>query len=275
MDFFFADDARQNNPSRDGMGQLVAAGGIYVPGDSVYALERDLDKLCSECGFPPKEEFKWSPGRELWMRENLVDVERQDFFFRAIESAKLAGAKAVVVVVDSGAEHASHLADSAETDATILLLERANSLFTRNRNFGVIVTDRPGGDRRDEMRFLASCLEVLEIGTEFVNFNRTALNVLSTPSKLVRLVQLADLITSCTLFAVSGEDVFAPPVFEHIRDFLDSSGRIGGYGLKIHPDYTYVNLYHWICGDSLFMRGSTGHPMPLEGHPYSKDPNVR
>jgi hypothetical protein len=45
-------------------------------------------------------------------------------------------------------------------------------------------------------------------------------------------------------------------------------GRIGGIGLKIHPDFKYANLYHWLVGNTHFHRGSTGFPMPLKGYRY-------
>jgi hypothetical protein len=45
VDLVFMDDARQT-PSRPGMGPLVAAGGVYVPGDNVRELEAAIDALC-------------------------------------------------------------------------------------------------------------------------------------------------------------------------------------------------------------------------------------
>ena len=34
-----------------------------------------------DAGFPPNEEFKWSPRRDMWMHQNLVAERRQVFFF--------------------------------------------------------------------------------------------------------------------------------------------------------------------------------------------------
>lgn len=65
MDIYFADDSRQNNPTRHKMGPLIAVGGIQVPSEIVNKLETAIESLCIEYGFPPQEEFKWSPGREL------------------------------------------------------------------------------------------------------------------------------------------------------------------------------------------------------------------
>jgi hypothetical protein len=58
MDFVFADDSRQNNPSRKSTGPLIGIGGVYVPGDNVGPLERDIEALCAKVGIPDGEQFK-------------------------------------------------------------------------------------------------------------------------------------------------------------------------------------------------------------------------
>ena len=86
MDFIFADDSRQQNPSRPGMGPLVAIGGIHVPGNQVSSLERGLRSHCDAAGFPHNEQFKWSPGRkEAFEREKLKGTERTNFYHKEPE----------------------------------------------------------------------------------------------------------------------------------------------------------------------------------------------
>ena len=69
MYFVFADDAKQNRPTRQRMGPLVAAGAILVHADRLQHLETSIEALCQKKGFPVDDpvtsEFKWSPGREL------------------------------------------------------------------------------------------------------------------------------------------------------------------------------------------------------------------
>jgi len=274
MDFFFADDARQRTPSRSGMGPLVAVGGIHVPDQAVGELETAIDNLCDRTGFPPGEEFKWSPGRELWMRDNLVGEDRQAFFIEVLTLAKQYGIKAVVVIEDTGYRTATD-APNAEEDVTRLFLERAHWQFERAGTKGIVIADRPGGGRADEDSFLAMCLETLQSGTRYVRLDRIALNVLSTPSRLVRLLQVADVVTSCTVALVGGEEQYAPPVFEHIKPLLPSNlGRIGGVGLKIHPDAVYANLYYWLLGDQVFVKHGSGIQLPVPSYPYYFDPNT-
>ncbi len=85
MQLFFADDSRQPNPSRIGMGPLIAIGGISVPDSMARHLEQNINAICIEYGFPEGEEFKWSPGRSLWMRRNLVEEKRERFFIDVLK----------------------------------------------------------------------------------------------------------------------------------------------------------------------------------------------
>lgn len=70
----------------------------------------------------------------------------------------------------------------------------------------------------------------------------------------------------------AGESNFSPPIFECMKPlFRSETGRVGGVGLKLHPDYKYANLYHWLLGDSHFVRGGSGTPLPMKNRPYSDD----
>jgi len=272
LDFFFADDARQQKPTRPGMGPLVAIGGIYVPDQDVRKFEKDVDDLCTSHAYPYREEFKWSPGRELWMRDNLIEGNRERFFIDVLSLCLDRGIKAIVMVADTNYRPANRDV-THEMDVAILFLERVNLCLGRLNKEGVIIVDRPSGDRSMEDKFLSKCLETLQAGTTYVKPDRIAINVLSTPSKLVRLLQVADLITSCSLSFVAGEDKFSPPVFNLIKKMLFSDGgRKGGVGLKIHPDFKYANLYHWLLEDDFFWKANCGIPLPLKGRCFFSNP---
>jgi len=275
MEFFFADDARQRSPYRKGMGSLVAIGGIKVPGEKVSELEREINTLCKEFGFPPGEMFKWSPDRNLWMHDNLVGERREEFFICVLTLAYDHKVKALAVIEDTTSLMATN-AQSAEEDVTCLFLERVDRQLKNMNCEGIIIIDRPSGGRKDEDRFLEYCLETLQVGTKYVKPDRIALNIpLCAPSKFIRLLQVSDVVTSCTLAVVAGESRFSPPVFEFVKPLLFSEGdRIGGIGLKIHPDLKYANLYHWLLGDEYLIRfGTQVTRLPHSSRPYSFDPN--
>lgn len=272
MDLFFIDDAGQSNPSRSGMGSLLSVGGVYVPENSLRNLEKQLQALCAEYNFPAGEIFKWSPGRELWMHQNLVDEARREFISRALGLAVELGSRAIVVVSDT--QYRTTGSASHEVDLVKLFLERAHWQLKGNQASGLIIASQPSGDRRAENKFLTSCLETLKDGTEYVEFETIPLGVISCPPKFIRLLQLADIITSCTTAYVSGESNYSPPIFDGLLKLFANDGRrIGGVGLKIHPDNVYCNLYHWLLGDKMLWRGSVGMGLPFPRFPYSEGPD--
>ncbi|MCZ7679816.1 MAG: hypothetical protein M5U28_14055 [Sandaracinaceae bacterium] len=252
--------------------------GVIVDGTAVRALSQALDEVCDAAGFPPRpsreSEFKWSPGKELWMRDNLTGDAREQFFKKVIDRVRAHNASAIVVAVDTGASPA-HAGKSHEMDALLMLLERFHSALRAGEE-GFVVCDTPSGSRADEHGFLVDCVEALAAGTDYVKFDRLALPVLSAPSHLVRLLQVADLVTSCILAYIAGEARYAPKTAAEIRAVLRRDGnRVGGYGVKLHPDYRYGNLYHWLFGDSEFWKGNVGTPLPLRGRAYAESPDRR
>lgn len=274
MDLCFVDDSCQLNPSRPGMGPLIATGSIHVNGSVVETLEKKNDQICSETGFPPNEEYKWSPRRELWMYSNLIGDTRRDFFLRVLDETEEKEVQACVVVEDKTLRPANQ-GRSAEDDVTIMLLERIEKGLQACSSEGIVIADSPAGGRTDEHKFLSSCLETIQNGTDYVKPTHISINVVSTPSRLVRLLQLADLVTSCTLARVSGEREYSPIVFANIKEMLVHEGdRIGGYGLKIQPAFRYANLYHWLLGDSHFWYKFVGNPLPHRGIPYYEDEHL-
>lgn len=257
------------------MGPLVAAGGLHVPSENVRALERELDRLCRETGFPDREEFKWSPSKRQWMYSKLKFERRETFFLSALEAAERSGTTAIVCINDKTARPAAAESETHEEDVVTVLLERIEHLLASRGTDAIILVDRPSGDRSAEVRYLAERLQRINSGTRYVAFKRLAL-VLASQSGLVRLLQLADLVVSCTLQHVAGESRYSPPIFEAIRRLLRRDyGRIGGAGLKLHPDFTYTNLYHWLCGDEDFVRFQTSVPLPLDRRPYATGPDKR
>lgn len=273
--WLFVDDARQAAPGRPGMRPLVGVGGVVIDGTRLRSLCERLDAVCVTAGFPARPdrnaEFKWSPGKELWMRGGLVGDGRAQFFASVLAIAKEHEASAILVAVDTKASPA-HTGKSHEMDALLLLLERFHK--TLGAEDGVVVCDTPGGDRADEADFLSTCITTLSTGTDYVKFRRLALPVMTGPSHLVRPLQLADVITSCTLAFIAGEKKYAPATFAAVKPLLRRDGeRIAGYGVKIHPDYRYANLYHWLLGDTDFWKGSTSTPLPIATRSYATGPD--
>jgi hypothetical protein len=269
MRFFFADDSKQDSPTRAGMGPLVAIGGVMVSHRELDSLQDAIEESCESAGFPSGEPFKWSPGSELWMHGKPKDADRKGFFRAVLRAARDHDVSVMVVIEDTDMATATG-AKTHDLDVTKMFLERADIEFGRAGTKGVVVVDRPGGNLKQHDKFLADFLDTLEAGTDFWTRAHTLFAV-SAPSKLLRLLQLADLVTGCTLAYVSGESSWAPTTFKRIQPMLcGEKGSVGGTGVKIHPDFRYGNLYHWLLGDS-HLRGK---PLPLKTRPYSGSPGV-
>jgi hypothetical protein len=274
VDLILVDDSKQKKPSRPGMGSLVAVGGLHVPSDGVQALTKTLDETCTEYGFPSdQDEFKWSPDRKNWMRKNLKDDDRRQFFEDCLEAAKEEGAEAFVVIEDKTRRSTAGNRDDHELDVVKVFLERSDYHLRSTGTEAIVIADHPTGGRKAEERFVSECLKTLREGTPFMDLENVAL-VLTQDSKSTRLLQLADLIVGCTLAYVSGEDEYSPPLFEGIiRGMLrEEGGRTGGVGLKLHPDFNFANLYHWLLGDDTLWKGSMGEPLPMKGRSYVNGP---
>jgi hypothetical protein len=281
MYIVFADDAKQPRPYRKRMGPLVAAGAILVHVDRLQQLETSIETICQKKGFPVddplKSEFKWSPGRELWMRDNLTVADREQFFLSAIEQLGAAEVKVIVAIDDKRYSVANNSEDGSrqlthEQDATYLLFEKINWLLRDLRENAIIINDRPS---EREIDFLAAGLEMWRKGTRYVQFDRIAINLLCTQSRFVRLLQCADLVTSCVTAYVAGENVWSPRVFAAIKPLLHSKdGRIGGYGLKFHCT-RHRDLYHWLLGDSTYFAHGTTYDLPLgRSNDHPKPPEL-
>lgn len=273
MDLIFVDDAGQLNPSRDGMGKLIAVGGIRVSDEYIQALENEIESICIKYEFPSDALFKWSPGRELWMHDNLIAERRRSFYEEIFKSLQAYETTAIVIIEDKNYRCATS-AESHELDVIQLFFERAHHSLASKERKGIIIASQPSGGRTDEYKFLADCLDSLRTGTDYVKPDRIVLNVISTPPRFIRLLQVADVVTSCVLSFVSGETQHSPFCFSLIKPILDSyQGRIGGIGLKIHPDFKYMNLYHWLLSDTQLNRDGEIYLLPQGNFPYKESPN--
>lgn len=271
MHIFFIDDSIQRHPNRPKMGQMVAVGGVVCLDQAVNKVEEEIEKICTTYGFPPGERFKWSPGDELWMRKGLVEKHRYGFQRDILQVLQRHDCRAIFIAEDSNCKGANSQLLSNEMDLAMLLIERADWFFEKQDSIGAIVVDRPGGGFKKEEAFLLECLDALRSGSQYRKPSRVVLPVLSAPSTTTRLLQTADLIAGCTLAYVCGEQYYSPPLMEFLTPlFLRVDGRIGGVGVKLHPYVKYANLYHWLFGDTHYVKMNMGFPMPLDNIAFSK-----
>jgi hypothetical protein len=270
----FVDDSTQKSPTRPGFkGKLVAAGGLIIHADQAKAAEQALREHCRATGFPPGDEFKWSPDRQSWMYSNLRGDDRSEFQREVISILAEHRATACVVMEDDARGRATGSTD-APHDVLEMLFERVATTMKRTTETAVLIADSPPGDRPDEYKFVAECLESLDVGTQYVQHDEIAF-VLTSNSKHIRLLQAADLITSCMTAYVAGEPTYSQPMaMEILRLCPADMGNRGGWSVKIHPDHSFGNLYHWLLSDKEIKRGIELVRLPQSGGPYFTSPDV-
>lgn len=275
MQFIFADDARQDHPTRLGVGPLVGIGGVHVSADRVGFLEREIAQLCRQWGFPDGQQFKWSPGStEPFMRSQLTEDRREAFYADLLEIAVQYEVSACVVIEDTTYRPARQQSKDHEHDVTALFLERVSANLRTEVTEGMLVVAKPRGGYKEEQKFLAQCLELVDDGTEYEPLSNLPLGVFSAPSSRLRLLQLADVVASCVVSRVAGEIRYSPRVFERLKPLLRRmSDRIGGFGVKLHPDFVYANLYHWLLGDTYIPRNDGLLVLPDPDSRFADHPN--
>ena len=201
MHFAFIDDVEQPRPTRPEMGPIVGMGALLVDSKVLRDLEQGLYQLCLDTGFPvsdhKKSEFKWSPGRELWMTQDLTGTTREDFLLTVTHLLQQQHASLIVVLEDELYNVADAASPNHKVDAVRLLFERINRFLEDKDENAVVISDRAAGDIPRENDFLAASIEMLREGTRFVTFDRIALNIVCTQSRFVRLLQAVDVAVGC------------------------------------------------------------------------------
>lgn len=275
MRLLFLDDSRQRSCNRPRVGALVAVGGLIVEDRAVRDLERAIDALCcNDFGFPAGEPFKWSPARDHWMRAHLISGQREEFFRQVLRKTAEFGAVGQVTISDTSRGLATGRAQNHEMDVLVMALERFDRSLS-GTDLGMVIVARPSGGRVDEDTFLSGCVDIVTGGTDYTAFQRIASNVLTMPSANSRILQAADLVVSITTAMIAGHTEFAGNVFPDVKSLLRSNaGRIGGIGVKIHPDYVFANLYHWVLGDGAFCRMLANTSLPMPSRPFFNGPDV-
>lgn len=268
MDFVFASDARRSQPLRPGMGPLVAAGGLFVPGEEAGKLEEDVGALCRNYGFPDCEEFRLSPVEGGWMWDNLVGQRRRRFLGEVLGLAGEREVVAVVVVHDAGCPAFSGATD-AEMDVASSFIACMEKRLAGRKPVRVVIA-AGSGDEVSEGGFVGGCLETLLKKKSCMKASGVTVSVLPLPVRRSRLLQLAGVVVWCTTAVVSGDGQWSGRVFASVRRLLARErGRAGRTGLSLHPYYMYANLYHWLVGDSHFWMHGTEFALPLACYPYS------
>lgn len=261
MQFFFGDDSKQSG-ARKGMGTVVAFGGIFFAQEHLLPFKSRCEEILAAAGVPDNEEVKWSPHRESWIYNNFKGREREDCYLALLRAAQSLGGRVIVVACEP--ERAGLKLEWGFERCLEYCLERISLHLKQTGNLGIVIADRPGGNKKGDEEFLSAALAKIEDDTNYIQKACLALPVLSAPSHLNRHLQIADLVTGITAAMVAGKSQFAGPLFAPIHEMMvqNTLGYVGGTGLKVYPD-DLINLYHWVLGETEFSKASRMAAIPI------------
>lgn len=265
MDIFFADDSVQR-ASRRGLGRLVAFGGVAFEEEHLAAVAAAVDEIAVRYGVPPGVEFKWSPDprKDRWLHDDFKDPERRECYREILRAAHEHGGRAIVVITDTSRTYLD-VADASDR-CVKYAFERFETHLEKSRRLGLVVADRPGGGKSEEDAFLRAFLLRITLGTEYKKGDKIPINVLTTPSHLLRHLQVADLVTGIATGTVGGNRYALALAADLKPLFLrNASGTVGGTGLKLDPR-ELVNLHFHCLGETSFAKASAraGWTLPAE-----------
>ncbi|MEU6698663.1 DUF3800 domain-containing protein [Pseudonocardia sp. NPDC046786] len=267
----FIDDSGQNDPPRDGLGPLVSLGAVIFPEHTVDAFHRRLDELRASIGMPTNEEIKWNPPKCSFLANaggEVVTALRRSM----LELAADCEVKSIVCIIDHGCRYQSRDIVGVGQELLKWLFERYTIFLEKDESLGIMIADKPGGGSAEEAHFLANTLIITGGGTEYVKPGAVVMPVLTSDSKHLPHLQLADLVVAATTAAVAGRGS-GIALKDQLRALAhrQALGDINGAGLVLFPDY--MNLYHWALGEATWSKASalSGWSLPRQGQPWAED----
>ncbi|MFJ2534945.1 DUF3800 domain-containing protein [Microbacterium maritypicum] len=265
MHIAYVDDSAQSG-RRERQGKLIGLGAAVLAEEHVKAFADDFYSCYDEFGVPHEVELKWSPNsRADWFRQNdKVDV-LQPLREAVLDAAIAHEARAFAAIWDEGAQKTMWGKPAGHWVITFLF-ERIAMYLEGEKNRGLIVFDKPGGNHKDEDAWISDTRALTDFGTDYVKADSIVAAVLTAPSHHHPQLQLADLIAGATVGAMAGTK-FALPLVPRLKEMFHRGGwhgAIGGSGVKLYPD-AICNLYHWVLGDDELTRGNSGRHLPWKG----------
>lgn len=274
MKIIFLDDSIQRDPRREGVGTLVALGGVIVPEGEVSGYAADLVAIKDRLGVPREEEIKWKPAKGSFLRDadgRLVTDLRESMLRAAIDR----GTSSVVHVLDH--DRVYQAKSVVEVGQELLKWTYDKVALGLGDEGAIMIADKPGGGAADDSRWLAKTLALTNDGTDYTAGGKVVLPVLTAGSHHVPHLQLADLVVAATTAAIAGRPSglgLVPLLHQLARK--TGYGYAGGAGITLWPP-ELRDLLYWIFNEDTYRTSNTwqvlgpaGDPASAAGRPFMK-----
>lgn len=229
MNILFMDDTVQVGKRYIGIGGVIFRDDCI---DNLFSLFKEKKELH---GIPYEEEFKWSPNRDSWIANNLVDDRRILAYSDILDLIRLFHGKEIVAVWRR--ESTPYDLTESKWKCIEFVTERFQFfLQVQDDRNGIIIADFPGSGA-EEKKLLSDYYQLLENGTKYVKPTNIIMNLLTTESHLSPGLQLADLVVGITTAMCTDSRKHAQDYWHVVKNNLHRSpyGEVMGCGLKVFP----------------------------------------
>jgi len=237
MNILFIDDTEQVKKRYVGIGGVIFHDSCI---DNLYSMFRSTKAVH---GIPSEEEIKWSPDRDSWIAENLIEDKRISAYSAILDLVRIFGGTEMVAVVQR--DMTSFDVIEAKWKCIEFITERFQFfLQAQEDKWGIIIADFPSS-RKDEKRLLNDYYRLLDEGTKYVKPLNVVMNLLTTESRLNPGLQIGDLIIGITTAMCTQRTDYASNFWSIVKRNLHRSrcGNVIGCGLKIFPAETAEEPY--------------------------------
>jgi len=236
VNILFIDDTEQVSQ------QYIGIGGVIFHDSCLSDLFKQFNEKKALHGIPSEEEIKWSPDRNSWIKNNLIDKARISAYSDILALIKSFNGKIIVAVVQRNDLSWTPL--EAKWQCTEFVTERFQFyLQDHDDKQGLIIADFPGSGK-EEKKLLQDYYRLLKEGTRYVKPSNIVMNLLTTESHLNPALQIADLVVGITTGMCSPRRDYASAYWDMVSHNLHRSqvGEVMGCGLKVFPKENYDEL---------------------------------
>jgi len=255
----FVDDTRFTAKSPAGLSRTWCGfGAVVVPDSGLTDLDATVEELKNDFGFPSRlppnsdiptieeyREAKYSPGRRQWMRTNLRDQERQDFFSQALAILERLDGTIALSFYDESSDGCGEY--RARERALKNLYERFDGIAEKKDAGALIVVCDFEGSNDDVRRLVHGATGIARYGTWYREKIKEKVYpvLLVGESHLHSGLQLADIATGVLrAMILDAENQHAQATWSEVYRRLFRRGNVAkGWGLKIRSK-DIGRIYH-------------------------------
>jgi len=237
VNILFLDDTQQLKNQYVGIGGVIFHDGCLVDLFSLFKQKKVFHDI------PPQEEIKWSPSKNSWIGQNLIDNNRISAYSDILALVRSFNGKIIVAVIQRDGSKQS--LKEAKWKCIEFVTERFQFyLQIHDDKKGLIISDFPGSGK-EEKKLLHDYYQLLDIGTKYVKPSNIIMNLLTTESHLNPALQVADLVVGITTGMCTPCSDYAVPYWDIVKPNFHRSqtGKVVGCGLKVFPNEIIDDLH--------------------------------